>query len=105
MNLNGAMTGIVVVSPGRGYSSAGLPKISIDPTYQFAAASLAAPTLLVGINPDGAYPLPSWEPEGVTDLNNIYRMLNTDKTHPSPVGIEYLSTRLALNIFEAVMAL
>jgi len=41
----------------------------------------------------------------VTDLNNIYRMLNTDKTHPSPVGIEYLSTRLALSIFEGVMAL
>jgi hypothetical protein len=60
---------------------------------------------MVGINPDGAYPLLSLVAPGVTDLNNIYRMLLSDPVHPSPVGVDYLSTRLALSIFEGVMAL
>jgi hypothetical protein len=32
-------------------------------------------------------------------------MLRTDLTHPSPVGVSYLSSRLAQNIYEGVMAL
>jgi hypothetical protein len=106
INSSGAVTSISVLQPGKGYSSgSGLPTITLDPTFRVSAAALGTPTLTSGINPNGAYPLPSWEPEGVTDLNNIYRMLMVDKTHPSPVGVEYLSRRLALNIFEAVMAL
>jgi len=100
----GVMTAINIISDGVGYTGA-LPSISIDPTYQISPATLGTPTLQVGINPGGAYPLPSWEPEGVTDLNNIYRMLRSDEVHPSSLGAHYLSTRLALSIFEAVMAL
>jgi hypothetical protein len=106
INATGAVTAINIISPGSGYSSgSGLPTISIDPTYQTTAATLGAPTLMVGVNPNGAYPLPSLVAPGVADLNNIYRMLLPDRTHPSPVGVEYLSTRLALSIFEGVMAL
>jgi hypothetical protein len=102
----GRMASIEIVQPGQGYSSgAGLPTISVDPTYETSPAVLGTPELLVGINPDGAYPLPSFAPAGATDLNNIYRLLMQDKTHPSPVGVEYLSTRLARNIYDAVMAL
>ena len=101
----GGIASINVIVPGSGYTSSGLPTINIDPTYQTSAATPGTPTLQVGIDPDGAYPLPAWLPEGVSDLNNIYRMLRTDETHPSPVGVAYLSTRLALNIFQAVMAL
>jgi len=103
---SGAITSINIIASGSGYSGgSGRPIINIDPTYQITAARLGPPTLMVGINPNGAYPLPSLVAEGVTDLNNIYRMLRPDETHPSPLGVEYLSTRLALNIFEAVMAL
>ena len=102
----GTVRAVTVLVPGSGYSSgAGLPTISIDPTFQISAATLGTPTLLAGSNPGGAYPLPAWLPEGVGDLNNIYRMLRTDETHPSPVGVNYLSTRLALSIFDGVMAL
>jgi len=102
---NGSLASINVVCPGSGYTGNGLPIITIDPTFQMTPATLGTPTLQVGIDPDGAYPLPAWLPEGVSDLNNIYRMLRTDETHPSPLGVPYLSTRLALNIFQAVMAL
>ena len=106
INGSGAVTSISVLQPGQGYSAgSGLPRITIDPAFQVSAATLGTPTLINGIDPSGAYPLPSWEAEGVTDLNNIYRMLMPDKTHPSPLGVEYLAQRLALNIFEAVMAL
>jgi lysophospholipase L1-like esterase len=103
----GVLTSINVVSPGSGYTSgSGLPTISIDATYQVAPATLGGPVLMVGINPNGGYPLPSFAPPGVPgDLNNIYVMLLTDLTHPSPDGVEYLSTRLAQNIYQAVMAL
>jgi hypothetical protein len=104
---SGALTAVNVVSPGSGYTAgSGLPTISIDATYQVIAATLGSPVLMVGINPNGGYPLPSFAPPGVPgDLNNIYVMLLTDLTHPSPDGVEYLSTRLAQNIYEAVMAL
>jgi len=102
----GAVSAINVLVPGSGYSSgAGLPKVTIDPAFQITAATLGTPTLQSGINPNGAYPLPAWLPEGVSDLNNIYRLLRPDETHPSLVGVSYLSTRLAMNIFDAVMAL
>jgi len=102
----GTLRSVQVLVPGSGYSSGkGLPTISIDPTFQISAATLGTPTLQAGINPNGAYPLPAWLAEGVSDLNNIYRMLRTDETHPSPVGVNYFSTRLALSIFEGVMAL
>jgi hypothetical protein len=102
----GKLTAINIVQTGYGYSAgAGLPAIAIDPTYGSTAAVLGTPELIAGINPDGAYPLPSFAPLGATDLNNIYRLLAQDKTHPSPLGVEYLSTRLAQNIYQAVMAL
>jgi hypothetical protein len=107
INQSGALTSINIVSPGNGYASgAGLPSISIDPTYQIHAATVGSPVLMVGVNPDGGYPLPAFAPPGAPgDLNNIYVMLMPDLTHPSPEGVEYLSTRLAQNIFDAVMAL
>ena len=61
--------------------------------------------LIAGTNADGAYPLPAWLAPGIGDLNNTYRMLQPDLVHPSPLGVEYLSTRLALHIYEGVMAL
>ena len=59
------------------------------------------------MNPDGQYPLPSFAPPGVPagELNNIYTLLSGDTIHPSPLGVEYLSRRLAQNIYDAVMAL
>lgn len=102
----GALSAINVLVPGSGYNSgSGLPTVSIDPTYQMTPATLGTPTLQAGLNAGGAYPLPAWVPEGVSDLNNIYRLLRTDETHPSVLGVNYLSTRLALNIFAGVMAL
>ena len=107
LNSSGALNAIYPFSEGNGYTSgAGLPSISLDPTYAIRPATLGTPTLLVGINPNGEYPLPSFAPPGTSgELNNIYVMLRTDLTHPSPVGASYLSSRLAQNIYQAVMAL
>lgn len=107
LDSSGAISALYPLSEGNGYTSgSGLPGISLDPTYAIRPAVLGSPTLIVGINPDGEYPLPSFAPPGSSgDLNNIYAMLRTDLTHPSPVGASYLSTRLAQNIFDAVMAL
>ena len=102
----GRLTAIKIIQAGHGYGDgAGLPAIAIDPTYATTPAVAGTPELIQGINPDGVYPLPSFAPLGATDLNNIYRFLVTDLTHPSPLGVEYLSTRLAQNIYQAVMAL
>jgi hypothetical protein len=107
LDSSGALSLICPFSEGNGYTSgSGLPSISLDPTYAIRAAVLGSPTLIVGINPNGEYPLPSFAPPGTSgELNNIYVMLRTDLTHPSPVGASYLSSRLAQNIFDAVMAL
>jgi hypothetical protein len=107
MDATGALTSINVAWPGVGYTNgAGLPTITVDTTYQVVAATIGAPVLMVGVNPDGGYPLPAFAPAGVPgDLNNIYVMLMPDLTHPSPEGVAYLSTRLAQNIYDAVMAL
>jgi hypothetical protein len=107
INSSGAITSLTVICPGSYYTSgAGLPTISVDPTYQVSAATFGTPVLMVGENPNGEYPLPPFAPPGVSgDLNNIYVMLLPDETHPSPVGVPYVSTRLAQNIYDAVMAL
>jgi hypothetical protein len=106
IDATGALSSIDVVSPGVGYTDTGLPNITIDPSYQIAAATAGTPVLMVGINPNGEYPLPSFAPPGSSgELNNIYAMLMNDLVHPSPEGVNYLSTRLAQNIFEGVMAL
>jgi lysophospholipase L1-like esterase len=105
---NGNLTAVNVQCPGSGYTDGGgLPTIVIDSTYELSATTLGQPTLLVGINPNGQYPLPSFAPPGVTaaDLNNIYDMLSIDTVHPSPVGAEYLGQRLAQSMYDAVMAL
>jgi hypothetical protein len=103
---SGALTSIEIVQPGFDYSSgSGLPAITLDTTYQITAAQLGEPETLEGVNETGAYPLPAFAPAGATDLNNIYRLLMRDKTHPSPLGVQYLSTRLARNVYDAVMAL
>jgi lysophospholipase L1-like esterase len=104
IDASGAVTSITVLQAGYGYE-AQLPTITIDPTYEITPAVPGVPVLLQGINPDGAYPLPSFAPSGATDLNNIYRYMSPDKTHPSPLGVEYLSARLARSIYDAVMAL
>ena len=107
---SGNLTAVNVQVAGAGYTSTGLPTITIDPTYQLqgtAATVLGQATLITGVNPTGQYPLQSWEPAGITatQLNNIYTYLQDDLTHPSPPGAEYLAQRLAQNIYDAVMAL
>jgi hypothetical protein len=108
VDASGNLTQVNVVSPGNGYTDgAGLPTITIDATFEDSPTLLGTPTLIVGINPDGAYPLPSFAPLGVTaeELNNIYVMMSIDKTHPSPVGAEYIAKRLAQSMCNAVLAL
>src|SRR5262249_23253954 len=104
----GELASINVTCPGSGYTDgAGLPQISIDTRFETVPATLGAPTLIAGVNPNGEYPLPSFAPPGVSaaDLNNIYPLLSSDMTHPGPLGVEYLAKRLAQNIYEGVMAL
>ena len=108
IDASGNLTQVNVVSPGNSYTDgAGLPTFSIDPTFEASPTVLGTPTLLVGINPNGEYPLPSFAPPGVTadELNNIFVMISMDKTHPSPVGTEYLAKRLAQSVCNAVLAL
>jgi hypothetical protein len=107
IDAGGTLTTIDVLCPGSGYfSGAGLPQILIDPTYELSPASLGAPVLIVGVNPDGEYPLPSFAPPGSAgELNNVYAYISTDLTHPSPLGVSYLSRRLAADIYAAVLAL
>jgi hypothetical protein len=107
INSAGAMIAITTISPGTGYTAgAGLPQIAIDPTYEISPATLGPPVLMIGVNPNGQYPLQSLAPPGSAgELNNIYAYLTNDRTHPSPLGVNYLSTRLAQNIYAAVLAL
>jgi lysophospholipase L1-like esterase len=108
IDASGMLTAIRVVSPGSGYTAgAGLPTISIDGRFETSPAAAGIPALGVGVNPDGQYPLPSFAPPGVpaSALNNVYRLLSSDTIHPSPLGVEYLSRRLAQNVYDAVMAL
>lgn len=103
INGTGALSSIRIHSGGYGYTdAASLPTIAIDPTYEITPAVLGTPEITQGCNPTGDYPLSG--PLGA-DLNNIYRMLMEDRTHPSVVGAEYLGKRLAENIYQAVMAL
>jgi hypothetical protein len=104
---SGGITSVVPLVPGAGYTGNGLPSIVIDRTFEIEPATLGAPTLLAGINPNGQYPLPSFAPPGVStaDLNNIYVMLSLDTVHPSSVGAEHIAQRLAQNIYAAVLAL
>lgn len=106
INSAGGLTSIDIIAPGEGYTAGpGLPSISIDPTYQLGPATLGSPVLITPVNPDGCYPLPSFAPAGTSaDLDNIAEMLMPDAVHPSPVGVAYLSSRLAQNLYEAVMA-
>jgi hypothetical protein len=103
----GALNAIVPVVPGYGYRADSLPTLVIDSTFELEPATPGTPTLQVGINPDGQYPLLSFAPPGVSlaDLNNIYTLLGRDTVHPSPVGAEHLARRLADNIRAAVLAL
>lgn len=108
INAAGTLTGVVVVTAGQGYTSGdGLPLLRIDPTYQITPATLGTPVLQTGTAADGQYPLTSFAPPGVpaSNLNNVYSMLGPDTVHPSALGVNYLSGRLARNIFDAVMAL
>lgn len=105
---SGTLTEVNIISPGAGYTDgAGLPAIQIDTTYEQVPAVLGMPARIVGINPDGQYPLLSFAPPGVTanELNNIYELLERDLTHPAGTGAEYLARRLAKNIHDAILAL
>lgn len=107
INSSGALSAITVVAAGVGYTSgSGLPSIEIDSTFQQQAATLGNPVLMTGVNPEGDYPLPGFAPTGVPGgLSNGYVMLLPDLMHPSPAGIDYLASRIAQNIYEAVIAL
>ncbi len=106
INAAGTLVFVETLSPGHGYA-AGLPQIRIDPTFEIEPAVLGTPVLATPVNPNGQYPLLSFAPPGTSPeaLNNAFVMLGSDTTHPSPVGVDYLSTRLARSILEAVMAL
>lgn len=104
----GRIVAVTASSPGQGYSPGpGMPTLKVSTTYQITPAVLGSPVLQVGTNPNGQYPLPSFAPPGLlpSKLNNIYAMLRNDTVHPSPMGVSYLSTRLARDLFDAVMAL
>jgi hypothetical protein len=107
ISASGVLTAINIVQPGSGYTQSLLPTIHIDRRFEQSPAQLGAPTLIQGVNPSGQYPLLSFAPPGVapSDLNNIYVMLSADTVHPSPVGVPYLSARIARNIYDALMAL
>jgi|GEM_PF-1722058 len=107
INTAGVITSVDVVVPGSGYTANGLPTLVIDKQFEQAEATLGAPTLITGINPNGEYPLQSFAPPGVpaSDLNNIYTLLSSDKVHPSPLGVRMISTRLARNIRAGLLAL
>lgn len=104
----GALSSVPVHTNGYGYTAGtGLPTFTIDPEHELMPAVLDQPVLTQGYNPDpvaAAYPLPGSAPSG-TDLNNIYTLISEDRTHPSPLGVEYLGKRLAENLYQAVMAL
>lgn len=104
--VTGALTEILIVQSGSDYDIA-LPTLNIDPTYQITPAVLGTPVLTQGVNANGQYPLLEFAPIGTTSsqLNNVYRMLSEDLTHPSCVGVEYLSKRLAQNLYESIMNL
>lgn len=104
----GALTSVLVHGNGFGYTAgAGLPTITIDPTYEITPAVLGTPALTQAYSPGATadYPLPAFAPIDATDLNNIDRLLTEDRTHPSTMGVEYLGKRLAENLYQAVMAL
>jgi lysophospholipase L1-like esterase len=108
IDASGGLAGIGIVNAGCDYTAgAGLPTLAIDATYAIEPATLGTPELVVGVNPNGMYPLPAFAPAGASaaDLNNVYRLLARDTVHPSPLGVEYLSQRLARCIRDAVLAL
>jgi len=107
INTAGVITSVEIVVPGSGYTAGGLPTLTIDRQFEQAAATLGTPTLLTGINPNGEYPLQSFAPPGVaaSELNNIYTLLAVDKVHPSTLGVQMISTRLARNIRAGLLAL
>lgn len=102
----GRMTAIRVICSGTGYTpGSGLPVLTADSSHAVVPGRFGPPSLIAGINPDGQYPLPEFAPSPTADLNNIFTLLSSDLTHPSPAGVEYLARRLALNIHDAVLAL
>jgi hypothetical protein len=107
INSSGQINAIRVVEPGVGYTTgSGLPKLTINTTFQLTAATLGVPVLMGGVNPNGNYPLPAFAPASVPGgFSNAYVNLLPDLTHPSPAGVDYLASRLAQSLYEAIMAL
>jgi hypothetical protein len=107
INTAGVLTSVEVIVPGSGYTASSLPSLTIDKQFEQTAANLGTPRLLIGTNPNGEYPLQAFAPAGATaaDLNNIYTMLSSDKVHPSLLGVQMISTRLARNIRAGLLAL
>jgi lysophospholipase L1-like esterase len=103
----GRLVAVDVIQPGVGYTSGeGLPLLTVDPTFQQLPATLGAPVLMSGVNAGGSYPLPAFAPAGVPGgYSNAYVNLMPDLTHPSPAGIDYLASRLAQSLYEAIIAL
>jgi hypothetical protein len=107
INATGNLNAVRIVQPGIGYTSGtGLPTFTVDPTFQLSPATLGTAQLMSGVNPSGSYPLPSFAPADVPGgLSNTYVNLMPDLMHPSPAGVDYLSSRLAQSLYEAIMAL
>ena len=107
LDSSGRLVAIQVLSPGIGYSAGpgGLPAVVVDHAYEVSPAQAGVPVLIAPVNPNGQYPLPSFSSADPALLNNAPEMLMPDRTHPSPRGVSYITTRLASNIFDAVMAM
>jgi hypothetical protein len=102
----GAVNSVAIVRPGVGYSAgAGLPTLTIDPTFQQTPAQLGVPVLMSPINPTGSYPLQSSGATTLGGYSNAYVLIMPDLLHPSPAGVDYMASRLAQSIYEGVMAL
>jgi hypothetical protein len=106
INSLGAINAISVVQPGTGYASGGLPTVTLDSTFAIRAGQPGVPVLYSGTNPNGSYPLQAFAPAGVPGgYSNGYVMLMPDLTNPAPTGIDYLASRLAQSLYDAVVAL
>jgi hypothetical protein len=107
INSAGGISSVTVAQPGTGYTpGSGLPTLTIDPTFQLTAGQLGSPMLMTGINPTGVYPLPSFAPANIPGgFSNTYVNLMPDLKHPSPNGVDYLASRLAQSLFDAILAL
>jgi hypothetical protein len=102
INAAGALNAVTVTAPGVNYNGE-LPGLTVNTAYQKSAAVLGTPVLVSGINAGGSYPPAIANNPG--GYSNAYMMLMSDLTNPSPAGVDYLASRIAQSLYQAVLAL